>query len=395
MKTFEYRGFDRDGRVRHGLIEALGPKDAREKLAADGILAERLLATGRRVQFPVELRATVYRELSALISAGMPLVKALDQLIQSPEKLELRTLLAGVRDRVREGASLAAALAEASDSVTPFERAIVQAAERSATVDVMLDRVASFLEEQQTLRERVQSALVYPAIVVTVGVCVAVLMLGLLVPRAKSLLAGSGAPLPALTAGMIAIGQFFAQWGVVLLLGAAVAAVWMRRRWRQNEDVRLRWSRRVFRVPLWGPGYTLLVNVRFARTLAILLAGGVPLIEALALSGRATGNGWLAAQADEQAQTVRHGSSLSDAVRRIPPLAGTLPGWIQVGEAGGGLARLLEGAGQRYQDQWQRFVTRRLALLEPLLILVIGVFVLLVALSVLLPVLSLSQAVGR
>lgn len=395
MKTFEYRGFDREGRAARGLVEALGLKDAREKLAAGGVLAERLSETGRRVRFPPDLRATFYRELSALVAAGMPLVAALDQLIDSPEQMQYRTLLAGVRDRVREGASLAAALAEASESVSPFECSIVQAAERSATVDVMLDRLAGFLDEQQNLRERVQSALIYPAIVVTVGVCVAVLMLGLLVPRAQALLEGSGVPLPRLTAAMIALGRGLTRWGPVALAAVAAAAIAAHRQWSRSAETRRRWSGIVFHVPLWGAGYTLLVNVRFARTIAILLSGGVPLIEALGLAGRATGNAWLAAEAEREAEAVRHGSSLSEAVRRIGPLSGTLPGWIRVGEAGGGLARLLESAGQRYQDRWQRFVARRLALLEPLLILAIGVFVLLVALSVLLPVLSLSQSVGR
>ena len=395
MKTYQYKGFTTAGQACRGLVEALSVKEAREKLAAEGVLAERVSLTGRTVRFPAERRAVVYHELSALLDAGMPLLSALNILVDSPELRSSRVLLAGVRDGVREGASLAGALREASAAVTPFEEAIIEAAERSATVGGMLANLAEFLEEQQRLRERIQAALLYPAIVFAVGICVAVLMLGLLLPRASAILADSDAGMPALTVFMIGLGRFLQHWGVaiVLLLVVGIHLVW--RRVRREAGWRARWSQALFRTPVVGSGWTTLVNLRFARTMAILLQGGVPIMDALRLAGRATGNGWVAGQAEIEADAVRHGSSLSDAVRRIPPLAHSLAGWIQVGEAGGGLARLLEAAARRYQAQWDRFLVRCLALLEPLLIFAIGGFVLLVTLSVLLPVVSLSQAVGR
>jgi len=135
--------------------------------------------------------------------------------------------------------------------------------------------------------------------------------------------------------------------------------------------------------------------LRFSRTLSMLLTGGIPLIDGLILAGRATGSPWLSRIVEREAETVRHGSSLSDAVRRIPRLSQSLPGWISVGEAGGGLERLLANAGERYENNWNRYVSRWLSLLEPVLILVIGGFVLLVTLSVLLPVLSLSRSLGQ
>ena len=199
MKAYEYRGFDKSGKACKGLVDAMSVKDAREKLARNGVLADRVSITGRPLRFPADQRSMVYRELSALLGAGMPLVKALDILIQSPELGDSTILLAGIRDSVREGAALAAAFSKASESVTPFETAIIEAAERSATVEPMLERLAAFLDEQSKLRDKVQSALIYPSIILTVGVCVAVLMLGLLVPRAREILAGSNIPLPALT----------------------------------------------------------------------------------------------------------------------------------------------------------------------------------------------------
>jgi len=396
VQTYEYRGYDATGKACRGLVEALSPKQAREKLVSGGILAERLAVSGGadRGRVSVDARAMVYRGLASLLRAGLPLVRALGVLIDSPELTPVRPLLARVRDRVREGVSLAAALAEGSRSVTPFESAIVEAAESSGSVEMMLEQLAVFLEAQQKLREKVQGALVYPSIVFTVGICVAIVMLGLLVPRTRDILGGNEASLPALTAFMMALGRFCTTWGLALLGGLALGGLYARLRLERDAAFRRDWSRLLFRLPVFGRGCRLLVNLRFAQTLAILLRGGLSVIRAFPLAGRATGNPWIASLTEERAESIRHGGSLSDAVRSVPPLAESLPGWLEIGEASGGLEPLLVSAGQRYQERWDRYVSRCLALLEPLLILTIGGFVLLVTLSVLLPVINLSSRIG-
>ncbi len=394
MRTYAYKGFDGEGRPRKGLVEAASVKEARKALAGEGILAERISQGRESGRFAVDARGSFYRGLSSLLEAGVPLVRALDMLIESGEVRGHGFLLATVRDRVREGSSLAAALSAASGKVTAFEVAIVEAAERSATVGPSLDRLADFLEESERLRERVQGALIYPTIVVGVGIIVAVVMLGLLVPRTQDILASGGGDLPRLTSFMMGMGQFLFRWGAVVALLIVLGGVVLRGRIRGDADLRRRLDARLFRLPVVGRGYGLLANLRFAKTLAILLEGGTPLIDAMRLAGRATGSEWLAEMAERESDSVRQGSRLSDAVNRIPPLSDALPGWLRIGEAGGGMARLLERAAAGYEHRWNRFVTRCLALLEPLIILVIGGFVLLVTLSVLLPVISLTKTIG-
>jgi general secretion pathway protein F len=396
LKTYSYRGFDREGRARRGLVEASGAKGAREQLAADGILVERLNAGRERARgLDRGERAAVYRELGALAEAGLPVVQALDTLIDAPELAGERVLMAAVRDRIKEGSTLAAAFRATEPSVSAFETAMLETGERSGTLGPMLGRLADVLEEQEQMRGRVVSALIYPAIVVALGLCVAIVMLGVLLPRTRVFLAQSGVPLPALTRFMLGVGRFMAAWGLLALCGAVGAGFVLRHRLRTQPEARLRLDQRLFSVPLVAHGYRLLACMHFARTLAVLLRAGVTLIEGMVLAGRATGSAWVAAQVEGEAETVKHGGRLSDAVSRIPPLAGSLPGWIRVGEAGGGMASLLDAAAERYRLQWERFVARGLSLLEPLLIIVIGGFVLLIALSVLLPVLSLTQVAGR
>ncbi len=394
MKTYEYKGYDSAGHACKGLVEAESVKNAREKLALSGILAERLSQTGRHVRFPVSTRAMVYREISTLLGAGLTLVRALDVLIESAEMGTSNVLLAGVRDKVKEGESLANALSEASHSMTSYERAIIESAEKSATVELMLERLACFLEEQQEINDKIQAALIYPSIVVTMGICVAVLMLGFLLPRTNKILDGSEMILPWLTRFMVQSGQLMMKWGWLLLVGIFVASGYLRNRLKSDSDFKVRWDKALFNLPLWGRGYTILVNLRFSRTLSILLGGGVSLMEGLALAGRATGSAWIGSLAEAGAESVRHGSSLSDVIRKIGPFSSSLAEWIQVGEASGGLDRILDSAGDRYQARWNRFVSTSISFLEPVLILLIGGFVLLVTLSILLPIMALTRMTG-
>lgn len=402
MRTFSYKGFDHGGAIRKGLIEAAGIKEAREKLAARGVLPETLVpaATGMtqgfgRRMFGAEVRIVFYRELGVLLASGLPLVTALQVLLDSPELGVSAAVVAGIRDAVREGASLAAALGAASRDVRPFEQAMIEAGEKTGGLDGILERLALFMEEQQKLKERIVSALIYPCIILTFAVVVAGVMLGFVIPSAAAVLQeNSRVTLPVLTRVMMAAGRWF-FWLLPLILAAAAGGVtYVRRRLARDAAFRATLDRRLYRIPLIGRGYALTVNLRFARTLSILLRGGVGLVDALPLAGRATGSRWVEGQIDTEAESVRHGSSLADAVRRVPVLAVSLPAWIQAGEASGALEKLLDTAGNAYQHQWDRFVSRTLSWLEPALIALIGGFVLLVVLSVLLPIISLNRMLG-
>jgi general secretion pathway protein F len=395
VKTYEYRGYDREGRTRAGLVEALGPKEARERLAAAGVLVERVAPVGRGGRLSSDRRAVLYRELAALLRAGMTLVKSLDVLIGSAAMSHAAPVLAAVRDRVREGGGLAASLEAACGSISAFERAVIEAAEHAATVPDMLAHLATTLEQQERIKHRVRTALIYPTLVVIVGVIVGGLMLGLLVPRAQDILAYTRGTLPGITRFAMGFARVALRWGLPLAMIPLGALALHVRRLRRDAEYRERWDRRSFRWPLWGPGYALLVNLRFARTLSLLLRSGLPLIEGARLAGRATGSPWIRRLAEEAAESVRHGTALSLAIRGIPPLAETLSGWLQVGEATGDMVNLLDSAATRLEDRWDRYSSRALAFLEPVLILAIGGFVLLIALSVLLPVINLTQGLSR
>ena len=406
MRTFAYKGFDSAGAVRRGLIEAQDLKEAREKLMARGILPHQVspsesvagsrLSARRGISFKAESRVAFYRELGVLLGAGLPLVAAMEILMESPELGVSPSLLAGVRDRIREGASLAGALTTMAPYIKPYEKAILEVGEKSGNLEAMLERLALFLEEQEHLREKIVSAMIYPAIILAFAIIVAAVLLGFVVPAAASVISEQSdkLQLPLLTRFMMALGRGLLFGLPVALLAGLFGRSYLMQRMATETALRFRMDQWLFQVPLVGRGYTIAVNLRCARTLSILLQGGVGLVDAMALAGRSTGSVWVAHLMEAEAESIRHGSSLADAMRRIPPLARSLPAWIQAGEASGALERLLDTASNAYQHQWNRYVSRTLSWLEPILILAIGIFVLLVTLSVLLPIISLNQTLG-
>lgn len=405
MKTFSYKGYDASGQAQRGLIEATDIKSAREQLMRRGIFTEDVVSSetttgvvasagrGRR-GFTTPARSVFYHELGVLIESGIPLVSALTLLLQSSELESARPVLSTVRDRVREGASLASALGEVPE-IKPYETAILEAGERSGALAETLSRLSRFVEEQHLLRERVVTALIYPAIVASFALVMAVVMLGFVVPSAARLLTEEArVTLPLLTRIMMRLGSVL-LWALPVLLAAGIGFfIGLRRKARRENLFAERLDRLFFRLPLVGRGYLLLVNLRFSRTMAILLQGGVPIVQAVALAGRATGSDWISGASQRESDAVRHGSTLADAIGRIPPLALMLPGWIQAGEASGALSRLLETAGDHFQNRWTRYVTRLMGMLEPALIILIGILVLVITLSVLMPVMALNRSLG-
>lgn len=396
MKTFSFRGYAASGARMQGLIEALDLKDAREKLAERGTLAEVVRPVsdpggwGRGGRFGLNERSAFYRELGALLRAGVPAVPALDLLLAS--RLDARTsgILASVRDRIREGAPFAEALPQVADTVSDFEIALLQTGQRTGQLGVVLEQMADYLDDQHRLREGLVSALLYPVLVIALALVIGLVMITAVLPRLAGLFAETGVHLPALTRALIWLGQDGRVPALALLLLALAGGVWgarlaLRPAHRQAVEQRLH------RVPFLRRGLQLLVSFRFARTLAILLRGGVPLVDGLPLAGRATGSRWLDHEIRAGIESVRHGRSVSNFLVACPWIGSVVPAWYQAGEASGDVPGLLEQAARRFQAQWELTLQRFIRLVEPALILIVGLGVLVIALAILQPVLSLNQ----
>lgn len=396
MRTFRYDGLEANGTRRTGLLEAENAKDARRRLAGQGVFAERVepLSGGTSGGMPPARRAVFYRGLATLLRAGLPLDRALSLLMGEEESAGADAALAPIRDAVCEGRSFAAAVAESEPRLAGYERAMLEAAERTGSLPEMLGRTADFLDSRRAMAEKLRSAAAYPCFVLGLGVLVAVLMLGVLVPMAQRSLATAGIALPRASVAIVAGARLFAgvAGGALLLGAAAVAAVSLR--CRTSPGMRERVGRLLLRLPMAGRPLRFLMAQRFAETLSALIRAGVPLVEGFGLAGAATGNAWVAREAAEQAEEIRNGSRVSAGVAGIPELAGALREWVRVGEAAGCLDAMLDVAAARAESVWNRFCERTFALIGPVILVCVGVFVLAVALAVLLPVTLMTLHMG-
>lgn len=395
MKTFAYRGYTVSGARTAGLVEALNPKEAREKLAARGILPEALEPAGQRMRsrrrrVSLSDRSAFYREYAALLRAGVPAVAALELMAAGRSVAGLDETLSALRDRLRGGESLSTAWPEVAGGIDRFEEALLESGQRAGRLPDALLQAAEYLEEETRIRGELASALLYPLMVATVALVAALTMLLAVLPRLNALFADAGIAFPPSTRALLWLGRE-GRWVIVtVILLFLFAGVLIARLWRDPAQAPTL-ERLALRAPVVRSAFRQFATARFCRTLSLLIRGGVPLVDALPLAGRASGSALVTRALEAGSAAVRRGQSIAAALLACPILGETVTPWYRAGEAAGDLPGLLEQAARRYQLQWERFIQRLGRLLEPLLIVLVGGFVLLVALGLLQPLLSLNQ----
>ena len=366
MKTFLYRGYNRDGTRSKGVIEAHDLKDAREKLANAGVLPEYVesvtdsrmaetSATGRKSSLNrIQDRTEFYRALSALLKAGLPLAAAFEVLIEQPSGGYARSTrdIAGIRDRVRDGAGFAQALVDSSTRISAYEAAVIESGEKTGRMHDVLAQVADYLDEVSTIRATLINASIYPVVIILLALLVGVGVMGFLVPQVAAMFAESGLTLPWVTRAVIAVGHWFVPVIMPLMILSVLLLAVATKHVQANVAFRQWFERLLSRMPVLGGGFKLLVAARFSRTCSLLLHGGLPLIDAMSLSGRATGSLWISQSVQEKSEAVRHGQSFSHAMAEVPVLGPMMASWIRAGEASGDLAGLLQHAAERNQSLW-------------------------------------------
>lgn len=392
MPTFRYQAYTTEGKSVKGRREGPSRKAVRELLLEEGILVRDIqsVTSGRVKQVSPSLRAVLYRELSALISAGLPLDRALEILAEHPELSAGGDALPAVRDRVREGDDFSGSLKAQVPGVSEEEAAVLAAGEAAGTLPLVAAELADSLEIESELQEQARTALVYPAVITVLALVILGVMVGYLLPTYENMLGDVDVELPLLTRVLLGAGRWIRSLPGILVLALIVAGMVIGvRRVRASTSDRVAELR--FRIPVLGDVLSSRVRARFARTLALLLEGGVPVPTAVESAGRSTGNPWLSKKCMAAAEQISQGSRVAEAVSQVPVLQQDLPGWIRAGEVSGDLPNLLRHAALGHERSWKRGLNRLLALLEPALIIAVGLLILLVALAVLLPMLRMNQ----
>jgi len=404
MSGFEYSALDAKGRETRGVVEADTERHARSllrerglaPLAVEGIRAAAAQSRFReRFSRPGLSRgglALVTRQFATLVRAGLTIEECLNVLIEQSDSAGAKRLLAAVRARILEGQSLSRGLADYPGSFPQIYRAMVEAGEQSGRLGDVLERLADYTENRQALRDKVVIAFIYPVLVTLVAFAVVTLLLVYVVPQVTRVFANLGQALPLVTRILIAMSDFVRASGAVWLAGLVIAFIAARLLLR-DEARRHRWHRWLLRVPLIGRLIRGVNAARFADTLGILTASGVPLLASLQSSAAVLTNLPMRAAVDEAVRRVREGGALAPALgvaKLFPPLVIHL---IASGEATGRLDTMLARAAEAQSRELENWVRGLTALLEPLLILAMGMVVLFVVVAILLPIFEMNQLV--
>jgi general secretion pathway protein F len=401
MPAYRFEALDAAGKSSAGLLEAENAKAARAQLRAQALVplavtpvgaASADSALGRRFTrrvFDTTALAVWTRQMAGLVGAGLPLERALTALADESENPRQRELIAHLKSEVNAGSPFARALASAPREFDEVYRAVVAAGEQSGALGQVLEKLADDLEERQALKAKLLGAMLYPAIVSLIAVVIVIFLVTYVVPQVASVFTSSKRALPGLTVAMLAISAFVRGYGW-LMLGVIVAGIGSFLALRRNPAFRERSDGAMLNLPLVGRlarGYN---AARFASTLAMLAGAGVPILKALQAAAETLGNRAMRADAMDALVQVREGAPLASALAAKKRFPGLLSMFARLGEQTGQLPVMLGRAAVQLGAEVQRRAMALATILEPLLIVVMGVVVMLIVLAVLLPIIQLN-----
>ena len=407
MPAFSFEAIDAQGQTRKGVMEADTAKSARSQLRAQALVPLAVDPVGAaapgsagalgrslftRPVFNATALAIWTRQLAGLVSSGLPLERALTALSDEAEDERQHHLVAMLRAEVNAGATFARALAQHPREFSAIYCAVIGAGESSGSLGLVLERLADDLEERQALKAKLVGAALYPAIVTLVAIVIVLFLVGYVVPQVASVFAGSKRALPFLTVAMLALSDFVRSFGLAMLVALvliAVSARWALARSAFREKFDAAW----LTLPLVGKlarGYN---AARFAGTLAMLAGAGVPILKALQAAAETLHNTAMRADALDALVAVREGAPLATALAQKKRFPGLLSMFARLGEQTGQLPVMLQRAATQLSTEVQRRAMQLATILEPLLIVAMGLVVMLIVLAVLLPIIQLNQFV--
>jgi general secretion pathway protein F len=409
MPVFEYKGVNQAGKAVKGVADADNPRALRESLRVKGIFPSEIressdggpgapkkaggVRRGRRWlggRVKVSELAEITRQLATLLKAAIPIVDVLGAVSKQTENPKLQLIMAEVRRAVTEGKSLALAMGEHPAVFSSLYVNMVKAGETSGNLDLVFNRLADLTENQAKLKSRLVGTMIYPIIMMVVGTGIIMLLMLFVVPKLTEMFAEMGGQLPPLTVGMIAISEFLQKWWWAVLGGIVGWSAWFTR-WKRTVKGKARWDGMVLKMPLFGSLTRLVAVARFSRTLGTLLTSGVPIVAALDIVRHVVGNETLSAVVEESRIAVQEGKSLAQPLEKSGEFPAMMVHMVAVGEQSGSLEDMLSNVASAYEVQVDSRITTMTALLEPVMILSMGVVVALIVFAVLMPMLQMNE----
>ncbi len=406
MTAYRYRALNPNGKLVRGVLEGDSERQVRSQLRVQSLRPVEVAVANRpepasssgwripllRPGISAGDLALLTRQLATLVQSNLPLDEALQAAAQQSRSGRIKGTLLQVRSRVAEGHTLAYAMGEFPQVFNEMYRAMVKAGEHAGFLGPVLEQLADYTEQRQYTGQKLKMAMIYPFILVGVAIAVVVALMVFVVPELVGIFAHSRRELPMLTKGLIAASDFFRDYGLWLLVGL-VALVLIARRLLRNPRRRKRWHRFLLRVPGLSRLVIALDTARFASTLSILMASGVPLLEALRIAGQVLTNLVLQQDTKLVAESVEEGSSLNRALQQSGHFPPMMVHMVASGEASGELETMLERSATNQERELEMTLGTMMSLFEPLMVVFMGGMVLTIVLAVLLPIFDLNTMV--
>ena len=406
MTAYRYRALNADGKMVKGVLEGDSERQIRGQLRGKELrpveVAEANRVESNKDRFSLSVYfsrisvgdlALITRQLATLVEANLPLDEALQAAAEQSRSPRIKGMLLQVRSRVAEGHTLAYGMGEFPRVFDEMYCAMVTAGEHAGYLGPVLENLADYTEQRQFTGQKLKMAMIYPFILVGVAVAVIFLLMVFVVPELVGIFAHSDRDLPVLTKGLIVASDFSQQYGLWVVLGAVTFTVLFRRFLRPPQR-RKRWHRLLLRIPGLSRLLIVMDTARFASTLSILMASGVPLLESLRISGQVMVNLVLRDDSEEVAEHVQEGSSLNRALResgRFPPM---MVHMVASGETSGELETMLERSATNQERELEMTLGTLMSLFEPLMVVFMGGMVLTIVLAILLPIFDLNTMVN-
>lgn len=407
MAAFDFVALDGAGREKKGVLEADTARLARSQLRSQNLTpleisessakAKLTNTSNSKSNFRGSISTTelslITRQIATLTGSGTPLEEALTAVGKQTEKQKIKSLVLSVRSKVLEGHSFAAALSDYPKVFPEIYRATVAAGEQSGHLDGVLERLAEYLENRQATQATVKKALIYPSMLVVASVGIVMFLLGYVVPQVVQVFDSMNQELPVLTTTMLALSAFVREWGLIIVLSLIVLII-VYKRAMVNEGFKGRVHGFMLRLPIIGKLVRGFNASQFARTLSILSASGVPVLEALDIGSQVITNRPMRNAVKTAAAQVREGAKLSGSLEKtgyFPPMMLHL---LASGEESGKLDTMLEKAATHQEREVDSLISIFLGLFEPVIILIMGGAVLAIVLAILLPIFQMNQLVG-
>jgi general secretion pathway protein F len=417
MPIFEYKAYAAGGSIQSGVIDADTSREARTRLRRDNLLVkeikeltgksaarkgqaepsrmQRLLRARQRSSGPssrnLDVLTAATRQMGTLLGSGIPLTETLKAMIEQAESRTVETMFREIRERVNQGTALADALSEHPYMFSELYVNMVRAGEATGNVDVVLRRLADYLQGQRTLRRKVVAALTYPALMIGIGMIVVSILMAVVVPKITTMLADMNQTLPTPTRILILISDLFKNWwwAGCLMIGAISMA--FERVYRHSDKGRLWIDRSLLRLPIIGELLRKQAVARFTRTLSTLLQSGVPAVQSLEITKTVVGNRVIADATDHIRQRILEGTDIATPLKATGAFPAVVGYMVNVGEQSGELEQMLDRIASAYDEEIDIMTERLTSVLEPIMIVFLAVVVGYIVISIVLPILQIGQ----